>query len=49
MMFFRIKGMVDFTKIGAYPVIAWIIGWAKPDPIFKGETTMGIPTHCHLR
>jgi hypothetical protein len=30
-------------------VIAQIVYWAKPDPIHKCETTMGVTTHYHLR
>jgi hypothetical protein len=29
--------------------IAQIIGWGKPGPNHKMETTRRIPTHCHLR
>jgi hypothetical protein len=30
-------------------VIAQIVGWENPDPNHKSVTTMGVPTHCHLR
>jgi hypothetical protein len=30
-------------------VIARIVVWAKPNPNHKCETTMGVPTHYHLR
>jgi hypothetical protein len=46
----RVK--VDSQKIQAitkWPVIAQFVAWAKPSPIHESVTTMGVPTHCHLR
>jgi hypothetical protein len=30
-------------------VIAQSVDWEKPNPIHGSVTTMGVPTHCHLR
>jgi hypothetical protein len=37
-----------YECIVVHSVIVGIVGWTKPDPIYKGGSTMGIPTHCHL-
>jgi hypothetical protein len=30
-------------------VIAQSVDWENPNPIHGSVTTMGVPTHCHLR
>jgi hypothetical protein len=46
----REKGILELIHSDVFgPVIAHIVGWKKPDPIQKSETTMGVTTHSHLR